>query len=332
MRAFLRALTVALVVAAAPSQAGPPNIQGLIDEGTSQFRAGSYQQALDSYLRAYGATKDDGLQVLIGRCHEELGQLTDAVEAYERFLGSNAPPEAKAKAEGAMRLLRRRLSKGKLVVQVDPFGASVEVDGKAVGVAPLAPLEVAPGPHQVVARAEGRVEARGAADVPGGGEATVVLRLAEVEPAAVAAEEPVEPPEPEEPIVVEQPRPAEPPDLSVWGWATLGAGAALIAGGAVTYALGEADHREIVDAEGYGTMGLTRMTQTRAMSLESSGDLKKTVGVALWGVGGASVVTAIVLLVLDAEEPGELDEIDPAPTAGAFVVPGGGGLMATGRF
>ncbi|MCB9624516.1 MAG: PEGA domain-containing protein [Sandaracinus sp.] len=43
----------------------------------------------------------------------------------------------------------------RLVVAVDVDGATVEVDGAAIGQSPLAPVELAPGPHEVTVRARG---------------------------------------------------------------------------------------------------------------------------------------------------------------------------------
>lgn len=113
---------------------------------------------------------------------------------------------------------------------------------------------------------------------------------------------------------------------SPWTWVTLGTGVAMLATGTVCYVLGEADHREITSAGGWGT-GVSQMTEARAKQLEESGDAKKIAGGVLWGVGGAAVATSVVLFVLDAR--------DGAPERPALrVLPTeGGGLFALhGRF
>ena len=321
-------ILVAMLGVAVPraEAAGPKGAQALVDRGTELFKSGRYAEALEQFELAYADSGEGGLQYVIGRCNEELGRLEAAVIAYERFLGKEAPAEAKAKAEAAVLLLRERLSRGRLIVQVTPAGAEVALDGRRVGVSPIGPQEVSAGPHVVFARAAGREDGRTEVDVPGGGEAAVALELVVKarRPAATPVLPPVEEPN-KWPVVDAHPSSSPDGALSAWGWATLGTGVALVAGGALSYGLGEADHRAITDTAGYGTPGVTDMTRQQALDLETDGYTKKTVGYVLWGVGGAALVTSVVLLVVD-------DDAEPAIGLGAAPAPGGAMVGAMGRF
>ena len=316
LRAIALVLSLALFAPpAARAQSADPRVQALIDEGTEEFRTGRFADALRRFESAFELGHVEALQYHIARCHEELGHTRQAIEAYEAFLGTDAPTKAKAKAEAALGQLRR--TKGRLLFDVSPEWAEVWVDGERA--AGSGPLEVAPGDHEVVARADQHHESTTSIRVEPGEEQTVALSLLpkEVQSATTPLPEPV----------VEERRDAGEIPLSTWGFVTLGVGAALTAGGTVSYILGELDHRDIVNTPGYGTEAIViSKTRRQALDLQASGDTKKTVGYALWGIGGAAVVTSVILLVLD-----EGDET-PALTIAPEAMPGGGAFTLGGRF
>lgn len=308
---FLVVLT-ALGLAAPASAGAPAAAQALVDRGTKSFKRGDFGVALKSFEQAYASTGDGGLHYVIGRCHEELGDLTAAVAAYERFLRTDAPEEARSKAEEAMRRLRARLSRGRLVLRVEPPGARVSVDGRDVGAAPLGPLDVDSGRHTVVARLEGHTLGEVTVDVSPGGEGTATLSLSE----APATPAPV-PHLQDSGVATTSDGGAA---LEGWGWATFTVGLALAAGGTVAFGLGESDHRGITDTPGYGNGSVINMTRQAALALEESGNDKKTAGYALWGAGGAALVTSIVLLLVDVEDGGDGVSFGLSPSVGgAFV-------------
>ncbi len=129
------------------------------------------------------------------------------------------------------------------------------------------------------------------------------------------------------------PGPKAPPgrSFSPWTWVTLGLGGAAAVGGGVAFFLGARDHSKVTDAGGYGEGGpngpASTLTRARAEELIDAGDTKKTVGVALWGVGGAALVTSAVLFLLERPKPGER-----AASAGFAPTPGGGLLSFQKRF
>lgn len=308
------ALTVALASPGAAAQTDAAAVQGLVDRATADFKAGRYDASILLFEEAWRATSDKRLLYMIGRCHEELAHPQKALEAFELFLVGEAPEDAREKALEHIRAVREQLAKGILVVEVQPPDAEVLVDGALVGQGPRLQLGVQAGARTVQVRAPGHTATTQPVDVPGAGQVVVSVTLA-----STAAPVPTF-----HPSVAAGGAPEGAGDLGTWGWATLGTGAALVIGGAVAYGLGEDDHKSIVDAQGYDAGKVVQMTRARALELEARGDDLKLAGEILWGVGGAALIGAATLLILDAEAP---------PMAvGAGPSAGGAGLWVTGSF
>lgn len=304
----LSAWALAGILATPAAVAQPADVQTLIDRATEDFRAGRYDASRALFEEAWRKTSDNRLLYMIGRCHEELGELPAAVEAFERFLVGEAPPDAREKGLEHLRAVRERMATGTLRVDVQPQQAQVFVDGVLAGTGPAVELKVQAGDRTVEVRAEGFTTTTRQVAVPGSGSAVVAVALAQVVTAPT-------PP----PVVVTTPEETG-PELSSWGWGLLGGGAALLVGGSVLYGLGEADHGSIEDAASPGG-GPPSMTRARALELEQRGDDLKLGGAVLWGLGGAAAVSAVTLLILDATD-------EPPVSVGA----GADGLWVFGTF
>lgn len=128
-----------------------------------------------------------------------------------------------------------------------------------------------------------------------------------------------------QPPIVTAPEPATAGEDGHRGatWALVGIGSATLIAGGVFYALGVADHRELDEAKGDADVGLTR---AEAIALRDDGANRKTAGVTLLSISGATLVSAMVLF-LSADDDG-------APRAGLQVGPLGDGVHAGwgGRF
>lgn len=306
-RGGLGLVTALVLTAAAPTRAATPtpeapppaaakadtgdadSPQRLIRLGEVAFVQERFQDAILLYERAYEATQAHGLIFMMARCYEELGHVERAISLYQRFLATDPPVELRGKAETALRLLRQRLDRGTLVVQVSPFGADVYLDGRAVGQAPIGPLTVKPGRHEVRVEEPGRAPKRQVVKVPGGEQVTLAIAL--------------------------DARPAPAAPSRVWPWTTGGLGLALVAGGAVAFALGEADHREVDSGSG-------SLTQREAADLISRGDDRKVAGTALLVLGGGAMVVSGVLFALAAGD--DAPAVSVAPREGGAVVVAGG--------
>jgi len=114
-----------------------------------------------------------------------------------------------------------------------------------------------------------------------------------------------------------------------WHWVFLGVGAALVAGGGVCSWLAESDRGTVQDAKNPGGV-VTEVTRSHALSLQSSANSKTRTSWALYGIGGASVLTGIVLWVLhdEAQSSSASQPVDIAATP----LPGGGFISLGGSF
>lgn len=301
------------------------DVQQTIDQAQEQYNGRRYGDALESFLKAYEASNFPGLLFPIARCHEELGQLDEAARAYQGFLDrADAPPDARGKADMALRLLRKRMSVGTLVVQVSPFGADVAIDGNSIGPAPVAPLKLDPGTHELLVRAPDFTPSTHVVEVGGGKTVTVVVTLVRA-PAINAG-----PDGPGGPTLIKMTS-AGGDSFARWTWVSLSVGAAAVVVGGIVYGLGERDHQQITSADGYGTAGTVGMTRIQALALDASGDEKKLTGAVLMSVGGAAVLTSVVLFVLrrGGETPASSAR-DVSP--GLSVGPGNTALTLSGRF
>ena len=91
------------------------------------------------------------------------------------------------------------------------------------------------------------------------------------------------------------------PQTATWGWVTLGVGAAVGVTGGILLALGKGEYAAVNDAEGTGDLK-TGITRAQALDHQDTGDTYITTGWILAGVGGAALVTAIVLVAIDGGE------------------------------
>jgi tetratricopeptide (TPR) repeat protein len=119
----------------------------------------------------------------------------------------------------------------------------------------------------------------------------------------------------------------------VWPMATLGAGVAVAAAGAVFYVLGARDIDKVTSSPGFGNpTQLDPMTGVAAQQLVDSGKLKKTIGVAALGVGGAALATSAVLFWLRSSDGAPGKEGEASHLSFAPALDGGGWLVLSGRF
>ena len=135
--------------------------RALVKQGVQKLRVGDYVEALALFTRAYGIFPSPKIQFNIGQTYKELGRYLDAITAYERFLEA-APKEMSAVviklARDNVRDLMRKIAV--LTVRISVKGASITVDGQALGHAPLPkPIRLMPGPHSVVVKKDGYVPA-----------------------------------------------------------------------------------------------------------------------------------------------------------------------------
>jgi PEGA domain len=152
---FSAALVVILLAlcagrADAQSAADKKRAQTLQVEGVQLLERGDNRGALQKFEEAIRIFPSPKIRFNIGRAHAAMGNDVDALNDFEGFLDEApyAPKQSRDEAQRIIESLRPRLSY--VEIATDDVGARVTVDGKEVGVAPLArPLAIAPGAHEV---------------------------------------------------------------------------------------------------------------------------------------------------------------------------------------
>ena len=305
---------------ATPTEAAPPadesdaarevrlkKAQAILDLATVKFREGRHAEALAELQQAEplltGSPVHPLVRFNIARCHEELGQLGDAVRAYERYLDLNDPDETRRGRAATAAVQLRARAEGQLTVTCSAPGARVSVAGLLPegGLCPVELDGVLAGSYAVTVEAEGFTpETR-----------TVEVRPGEV--AAVVVDS--------KPIVAEGPGLADtpPPEASSGSWvpwALMGAGAASALTGGILHAGAEpacVDQQVEVTVNG-------EFSHYETECLPPVGDSAQaevpTAAYAAYGVGGALIIAGVVWLLLD-----------DGPSEQAFLAPTTHGVM-----
>ena len=117
--------------------------QGRADEAISE-----YESALATYRAAYDEFPEPRIYYPIARAEENLGRYLDAHRHYQLLLdeADELSDRLRADVERRQEAVRERI--GALVIQADPPGARVAIDGVDAGRGPFRePIFVSPGQH-----------------------------------------------------------------------------------------------------------------------------------------------------------------------------------------
>ncbi len=295
-RQALAALAVASltgggVARAQPAQAGGPAPSSSPAEssparraylaGVEHFREKRYSDAIAEFNKAYRIDPNPVLVFNMARAFEELKDYGPAVEFYKKYLEMAPQAEDRPQVEATIRtleLLRERAraeARVPLAVTSKPDGARVLVDGQEAGLTPLQ-VELAPGNHFLTLEKQGYTRA--------------------------SAEVTIEPDTPARREVQLVPMPggvadAEAPDRT-WAWVALGAGGAMLAGGAFFGMQALDKHGEADDLAAGGTAG----DADALRSLQDDGSRYALVADGLYAAGAAGVIAGVVMLVTGGEE------------------------------
>ncbi len=121
----------------------------LTKEGFDDLAAGAYERGITRLGRAYDIAKRPELLLNIAMAYDKWGgHCPEALEAFDRFLSACGECESAGLARERLHEVRDRCEP-RLVVSTSPAGARVLLDGKQIGVSPLA-RTLSVGEHEVV--------------------------------------------------------------------------------------------------------------------------------------------------------------------------------------
>ena len=201
---------------------------------------------------------------------------------------------------------------GGVVVRCPCPGAKVDIDREFVGVVPIdRPLSVRAGRHTVMVHAEGMEPFRQVVDVVAGQDTEVEARLTTPLAAPIELEDTSD-------------------RFHPWHWVAIGTGAAMLATGVVLTAVAAHDRSKVTGA-GRTDGVVTGITAAEASSLETAARRMSGASVAMYTLGGAALITGVVLYCTR-HEPGARPGTQDGPPVSASPVPGGALVTATARF
>lgn len=198
-------------------------------EVEAKFQSGDYEGAYAAYKQANDAVPAPQTLYKMALCLDKLGKTSEALAAYNAFLGSSPPSSMDAKVSESQGRVAELKKKAPIVIKVksEPAGASVTLDGAAqMGTTPL-DVKTTPGRHTLKVTSPGYDPYEKELNLEAGApETTVEATLSK----PVVAEAP--PPPPPEPKPIE--KPVEPTEKrsNTAAYVVLGvAGAGAIVGG-----------------------------------------------------------------------------------------------------
>ncbi|MDB4945459.1 MAG: Fe-S oxidoreductase [Labilithrix sp.] len=197
--------------AAPATPAKPVDPKALLASGEKKFKSGDFSGALADFQTSNTAKASPEADRWIGQAQDNLGHMSEAVAAYERFL-ANTPPTMKAQAdETRKRIEAIKAMPGKVHVETTPAGAQIVIDPQpnapvtagANSATPPTPtdVELAPGKHVIRLSADGYTSVDKEVEVAYGTKQDLKVDLAKSETA----------PPPSPPVTAENPAPTPPP-------------------------------------------------------------------------------------------------------------------------
>ncbi len=150
---------VVLVVAALVTSAwadGTADAKRHYARGVELARDGLYAEAAAEFDAAYRAKPHFAVLYNLGQSWVALGRPVEASDALERYLregGSEVPSARREQVQAE--LARQRSRVGTLALRGVQAGATIKLDGRELGRAPLAPIRLAVGAHSLSAELSG---------------------------------------------------------------------------------------------------------------------------------------------------------------------------------
>jgi PEGA domain len=180
-----------LVASSAAAQGAPAHpqkpltvtLQGTAKEAYASarllFKQGDFAGAATKYQQAYELSKDPRLLFDTAICEKNLrayARMQELLEQYNREASADMSADDRAAVDGALAAVKNLI--GRLTVTVDVSGATVSVDGQAVGTTPLAaPLVLDLGKHVITVEGSGLQTVSRDVSIVGGADAALNLAV-----------------------------------------------------------------------------------------------------------------------------------------------------------
>jgi hypothetical protein len=145
--------------------------------GETLYKEGKYKEAIGAFMAAYEILPHAFSLFNIARCHENLGEVVQALKAYERALSQAKEPGLRKDVQA--RIDRIASMPTKIFVTSRPSGAMVTIDGRAEPETKQTPLVVRlkPGEHILIFRKPGHLLTVQRVVVEAGREKTVEVAI-----------------------------------------------------------------------------------------------------------------------------------------------------------
>ena len=125
-------------------------------QAVALFNDGNFNAALAEFQRAYDLRPSPGVLYNIGLTQKALFRYDEAVDTLERYLAEETKLSPERRAECIQLTTEMKALLAPITIAIEPAGASVSVDGRSVGKAPLArALRLAAGSHTIETTADG---------------------------------------------------------------------------------------------------------------------------------------------------------------------------------
>jgi hypothetical protein len=274
----------------APDAAAKKEARQRFEHGTQLYADGDYSVALAEFERAYTLVPDYRVLYNIGQVNIQLGQYARAIVTLKEYVTRGATelsPDRIKSVQTDLDMLAGRTAT--IVLEVEPEGVEITLDGKVIGTTPVAdPVVVDVGERRIDLKRSGFVSQGQTLSLAGGDRYVAQFKLV---PESTAGDRV----KPEAPVaVVPPPKPAKTKPIVYVGYGTT---AALAAGAIVSGALGASAAADLKDLR--DTRGVTRT------DLDSAHDKAKTRLLVADVLGAAALVAGAVTIYLHVSGSGK---------------------------
>jgi hypothetical protein len=124
-------------------------------QGVALYNEGNYNSALVEFQAAYKSHPTAGVLYNIGLTLKALFRYGEAIESLQKYMADDPKLTPERKNEVQTLIADMKLLLADVTIYVVPDGATVLLDGRTIGTAPLKPMGIAAGNHVIEATAEG---------------------------------------------------------------------------------------------------------------------------------------------------------------------------------